>query len=62
MGIEAPIPISTKLGELNNVFLRIVSAAEHPHLSIPQTEAGRSLEQYQKLIDRAVVDFSGMLC
>ncbi|XP_059456961.1 mitochondrial Rho GTPase 1-like isoform X2 [Corylus avellana] len=58
MGIVAPIPISTKFGDLNNVFLRIVSAAEHPHLSIPQTEAGRSLEQYQKLIDRTVVDFS----
>jgi Ras family protein T1 len=37
MGIEAPIPISTKLGNLNHVFRRIVSAAEHPHLSIPKT-------------------------
>ncbi|GAA0185118.1 small GTPase [Lithospermum erythrorhizon] len=45
MGIEAPIPISTKLGDFSNsnIFQRIVSAAEHPHSSIPETEAGRSV-------------------
>ncbi|KAI3861215.1 hypothetical protein MKX03_016637 [Papaver bracteatum] len=30
MGIEAPIPVSKQLGDLNNVFRRIISAAEHP--------------------------------
>ncbi|GMG99715.1 hypothetical protein Nepgr_001555 [Nepenthes gracilis] len=55
MGIEAPIPISTKLGDFNNVFRRIVSAAEHPHLSIPETEAGRSRKQYHRLINRSLM-------
>ncbi|KAB1202211.1 Mitochondrial Rho GTPase 1 [Morella rubra] len=58
MGIEAPIPISVKLGDLNNVFRRIVSVAEHPHLSIPETEAGRSRKQYHRLINRSLVFFS----
>ncbi|XP_062151530.1 mitochondrial Rho GTPase 1-like [Alnus glutinosa] len=30
MGIKATIPISSKSGDLNNVFRRIASAAEHP--------------------------------
>ncbi|KAL3636033.1 hypothetical protein CASFOL_020580 [Castilleja foliolosa] len=34
LGIEAPIPLSMKLGDSNNIFHRIVRAAEHPHLSI----------------------------
>lgn len=59
MGIEAPIPISVKLGDLNNVFRRIVSTAEHPHLSIPETEAGRSRKQYHRLLNRSLVFFSG---
>ncbi|KAK9292151.1 hypothetical protein L1049_020798 [Liquidambar formosana] len=55
MGIEAPIPISTKLGDFNNIFRKIVSAAEHPHLSIPETEAGRSRKQYHRLINRSLM-------
>lgn len=60
MGTEAPIPISTKLGDLNNLFRKIVSAAEHPHLSIPETEAGRSRKQYHRLINRSLMVVSGM--
>lgn len=55
MGTEAPIPISTKLGDFNNVFRKIVSAAEHPHLSIPETETGRSRKQYHRLINRSLM-------
>ncbi|KAJ7977981.1 Mitochondrial Rho GTPase [Quillaja saponaria] len=55
MGIDAPIPISTKLGELNNIFRRIVTAAEHPHLSIPETEAGRSRKQHYRHINNSLV-------
>ncbi|KAL1090675.1 hypothetical protein V6Z11_D07G105900 [Gossypium hirsutum] len=44
-GIEAPIPISSKLSDFNNIFRRIVNAAEHPHLSIPETKSGRSRKQ-----------------
>ncbi|XP_009625701.1 mitochondrial Rho GTPase 1 [Nicotiana tomentosiformis] len=55
LGIEAPIPISTKLGDFSNLFRRIVNAAEHPHLSIPETEAGRSRKQYHRLINRSLM-------
>nr|KJB41366.1 hypothetical protein B456_007G101100 [Gossypium raimondii] len=55
MGIEAPIPISSKLSDFNNIFRRIVNAAEHPRLSIPETEAGRSRKQYHRLINRSLM-------
>lgn len=55
MGIEAPVPISAKLGDFNNVFRRIVSSAEHPHLSIPETEAGRTRKQYNRLVNRSLM-------
>ncbi|XVF31320.1 hypothetical protein REPUB_Repub16aG0135600 [Reevesia pubescens] len=55
MGIEAPIPISSKLSDFNSIFRRIVNAAEHPHLSIPETEAGRSRKQYHRLINRSLM-------
>jgi len=49
MGVEAPIPISAMLGNLNSLFHRIVTAAEHPHLSIPKTEVGKNRKQYNRL-------------
>ncbi|KAI3747432.1 hypothetical protein L6452_09889 [Arctium lappa] len=55
MGIEAPIPISAKLGDFNNIFRRIVRAAEHPHLSIPETEAGKTRKQYHRLLNRSLM-------
>ncbi|XP_007030854.2 PREDICTED: mitochondrial Rho GTPase 1 [Theobroma cacao] len=55
MGIDAPIPISSKLGDFNNIFRKIVNAAEYPHLSIPETEAGRSRKQYHRLINRSLM-------
>ncbi|KAB2630164.1 hypothetical protein D8674_007683 [Pyrus ussuriensis x Pyrus communis] len=58
MGTEAPIPISTKLGDFNNVFRKIVTAAEHPHLSIPETEAGRTRKQYHKILNRSLMFIS----
>lgn len=61
MGIQAPIPISTKLGDFNNVFKRIVAAAEHPHLSIPETEAGKTRKQYHRLVNRSLMVVSGNL-
>lgn len=61
MGIEAPIPISSKMGDTNSVFLRIVQAAERPHLNIPETEAGRSRKQYHRLINRSLMFVSGIL-
>ncbi|GMI94516.1 MIRO-related GTP-ase 1, embryo defective 2473 [Hibiscus trionum] len=55
MGIEAPIPISSKLSDFNNIYRRIVNASEHPHLSIPETESGRSRKQYHRLINRSLM-------
>ncbi|XP_010931977.1 mitochondrial Rho GTPase 1 [Elaeis guineensis] len=55
MGIETPIPISIKLRDLNNVFHRIVTAAQHPHLSIPETEAGRNRKHYRRLVNRSLM-------
>ncbi|KAI4349984.1 hypothetical protein L6164_010517 [Bauhinia variegata] len=55
MGVEPPIPISVKLGDFNSVFRRIVTAADHPHLSIPETEAGRSRKQYHRLLNRSLM-------
>ncbi|KAI3927858.1 hypothetical protein MKW98_023459 [Papaver atlanticum] len=55
MGIEAPIPVSMQLGDLSNVFRRIISAAEHPHLSIPETEAGRNRKQYRQFVNRSLM-------
>ncbi|GKD39802.1 mitochondrial Rho GTPase 1-like protein, partial [Tanacetum coccineum] len=49
MGIQAPIPICTKLGGFNNVFKRTVAAAEHPHLSIPETQAGKTRKWYHSI-------------
>ncbi|RVX20687.1 Mitochondrial Rho GTPase 2 [Vitis vinifera] len=50
MGIESPIPVSVKSGDLNNLFCRIIRAAEHPHLSIPETQTGRKHKQYRQLV------------
>ncbi|PNX90933.1 mitochondrial rho GTPase 1-like protein, partial [Trifolium pratense] len=52
---EAPMPISVKLGDIHNIFHRIVTAAEHPHLSIPKIEAGITRKLYHKLIDRSLM-------
>lgn len=60
MGVEAPIPISVKLGDFNGIFRRIVNAAEHPHLSIPETEAGKNRKHYNKLIGRSLMCVSGI--
>lgn len=54
MGLEIPIPVSMKLGDTNNLFRRIVEAAQRPHLSIPETELGKSTKQHRHLIQRSV--------
>jgi Ras family protein T1 len=59
MGIETPIPISVKLKDLNNIFCRVVHAAQRPHLSIPETEAGKSRRQYRQLLNRSLMVVSG---
>ncbi|CAA6659435.1 unnamed protein product [Spirodela intermedia] len=58
MGIETPIPVSIKLGDFNNVFQRIISAAQQPHLSIPETEAGKYRKQCQQIFKNSLVVIS----
>ncbi|PNX96152.1 mitochondrial rho GTPase 1-like protein, partial [Trifolium pratense] len=58
---EAPMSISVKLGDIHNIFHRIVTAAEHPHLSIPKIEAGITRKLYHKLIDRSLMLVSVVL-
>ncbi|XP_073315331.1 mitochondrial Rho GTPase 1-like [Primulina huaijiensis] len=58
LGIDVPIPISVKERDLNNVFSRIVNAAEHPHLSVPETDIGRSRKRCRKLVNRSLVCLS----
>lgn len=62
MGIDAPIPVSVRERDMNDVFSRIVSAAQHPHLNIPETDHGRSQKRYKKLVNGALTCLSGILC
>ncbi|WOL15903.1 mitochondrial Rho GTPase 1-like [Canna indica] len=55
MGIEIPIPVSMKLRDHNDVFRRILDAAQKPHLSIPETETGKSRKQYRRLVNRSLM-------
>jgi len=61
MGVQAPIPISLLLGNLNDLFLRIVTAAtQHPHLSIPETDVGKSRKLHTRLMNNTVWLVSGI--
>ncbi|WVZ06785.1 hypothetical protein V8G54_020131 [Vigna mungo] len=55
LGIEAPIHVSMKLGDSSNVYNKIVHAAVHPHLSIPETEIGKKRKQYHRLLQHSLV-------
>ncbi|XP_071697808.1 mitochondrial Rho GTPase 2-like [Rutidosis leptorrhynchoides] len=52
--IDAPIRISVKENDMNDVFGRIVNAAEQCHLNIPETEQGRNKKHYQQLVTRSI--------
>ncbi|KAL8213978.1 hypothetical protein R6Q57_003427 [Mikania cordata] len=53
--IDAPIRISVKKREMNNIFWRIVNAAERCHLSVPETEYGRNMKQYRHIVNRSLM-------
>ncbi|XP_044486643.1 mitochondrial Rho GTPase 2-like [Mangifera indica] len=55
MGIEPPIYVSMKVRDSNNLFSRIVKAAEHPHLNIPETEVGKSRKRYRNLVNSSLM-------
>lgn len=58
MGVEAPVSVSMKLGDIGNIYRRIVDAAQRPHLSIPVTEAGKSYQHYKRIMNRSLVFLS----
>ncbi|KAK2976288.1 hypothetical protein RJ640_019771 [Escallonia rubra] len=53
MGIDAPVHVSVKERDMNNVFRRIINAAEKPHLGIPETEIGRNQKRFRQLVNRS---------
>lgn len=55
MKIDAPIHISVKERDMNNIFWRIVNAAERCYLSVPETEYGRNKKQYRRLVNRSLM-------
>ncbi|XVE73150.1 hypothetical protein DITRI_Ditri11bG0094100 [Diplodiscus trichospermus] len=59
LGMEAPISVGLKLKDSKNVFSRIIRAAEHPHMSIPETEKGKKRKQYRRLINSSFIFVSG---
>lgn len=61
LGIEAPVRVSMKLNAMNNVFDKIVNVAEHPHASIPETEARRNRKKYIQAVNRSLMCVSGTL-
>ncbi|KAH9295640.1 hypothetical protein KI387_039228, partial [Taxus chinensis] len=58
MGVESPITVSMKSGDICNLCCRIIDAAQRPHLSIPETEVGRSQKQYRRLVTRSLTVLS----
>lgn len=60
MKIDPPVHVSVKERDLNNVFQRIVNAAEHPHLNVPETEVGRNKKLYRDLVNRSLMLVSGL--
>lgn len=55
MGIDAPVHVSVKERDLNNLFQRIVHAAERPHLNIPETEIGQNRKLYRHFVNRSLM-------
>ncbi len=59
MGVEAPVPVSMKLGDLGNLFRRIVNAAQRPHMSIPETKLGRQNKINRLFLQRSITAAAG---
>ncbi|KAM7521585.1 hypothetical protein LguiA_011487 [Lonicera macranthoides] len=53
--IDAPIHVSVKERDMNNVFCRIVNAAEQPHLCVPETETGRKKKRYRQFVSHSLM-------
>ncbi|EPS67784.1 hypothetical protein M569_06990, partial [Genlisea aurea] len=58
MNVDAPVPMSAKEGNPDDVFLKIVEAAEHPHRSIPETQAGRDGKRNRRRVYNGLLSIS----
>ncbi|KAK2455554.1 mitochondrial Rho GTPase [Trifolium repens] len=56
--IDAPIRVSMKSGD-SSMYIKIINAAEHPHLSIPETEFVRKRKQHQQLLHTFIFALAG---
>lgn len=61
MGIHAPISVSVKEGDMNNLFYRIVNAAEQPHVGVPETEIGKYKKRNRQIVNHSLVFVSGSM-
>lgn len=61
MGIHAPISVSVKDGDMNNLFYRIVNAAEQPHVGVPETEIGKYKKRNRQIVNNSLVFVSGSI-
>lgn len=59
LGIDVPVSLSMKLGDPNSIFSRIVSTAENPHSSIPETPSGRRSKNIRQLVNSSLLFVSG---
>ncbi|GAB4840777.1 Mitochondrial Rho GTPase 2 [Ancistrocladus abbreviatus] len=58
MGIVLPITVSAKLRDTNDIFSRVLSAAQCPHLGIPETEMGRRSKQHRQFVNHSLIVLS----
>ncbi|CAI5513477.1 unnamed protein product [Closterium sp. Naga37s-1] len=55
MGVAAPVPVSSLLHDVNELWTRLTDAARKPHVGIPETSASRSSKALRKrLLYRSV--------
>ncbi|GJP55606.1 hypothetical protein CLOM_g14555 [Closterium sp. NIES-68] len=55
MGVAAPVPVSSLLHDVNELWVRLADAARKPHVGIPETSASRSSKALRRrLLYRSV--------
>ncbi|KAL1331540.1 hypothetical protein AAHE18_12G193400 [Arachis hypogaea] len=55
LGIEVPIHVSMKLDDSSYLYQKIVKAAEHPHLNIPESETAKKRKQQQQFFYQSLM-------
>ncbi|KAF2603561.1 hypothetical protein F2Q70_00026317 [Brassica cretica] len=55
LGIDIPVSVSMKDDERNSLFRKIVSTAENPHMSVPETESGRRSKNIRQVVNSSLL-------